>query len=105
MFKDLGWQKIESRMRDKRLIMVYKALHGQTPSYITDMFTPLNEIHEYSLRSTSSRNVFLEGGNTEYHRKSFSYLAAKEWNQLPGNVKESATLPTFKHLIKSSTCA
>ena len=85
-------------MRDN---MVYKSLNGKTPSYNTDMFTTLDKIHTHSLRSTTACNVFLEGGRTDYHKKRFSYLAAKEWNQLPRNVKEAKTLYTFKRFIKS----
>ena len=58
MFKDLGWQKIENRIRDKRLVMVYNSLNGKTPSYITDMFTTLDKIHTHYLRSTIIRKDF-----------------------------------------------
>ena len=101
LFKALNWKSIDVLLRSKRLCMVYKALNGLTPQYITDMFRFSAEVHQRALRSTSNNNIFLTGGRTEYHNRKFSCIAAKEWNQLPNECKSAMSLPVFKRLLKS----
>ena len=100
MFRNLKWKTFPNKLREKRLIMIYKSLHNEAPSYITDMFTPVECVHGHSLRSTTAGDLYIHGGKTEYHMKRFSYLAAKEWNQLTQTSKNAKSLYSFKRLIQ-----
>lgn len=66
------------------------------------MFRFSVEVHRRALRSTSSNSILLAGGRTEYHNKKFSYIAAKERNQLPHDCKKPAmAFPVFTRLLES----
>ena len=80
--------------------MVYKALNDLAPHYIADMFHFTNDVHHHSLRSTARNDLFLEGGSTQYHMNTFSYVAAKDWNELPIECRNANSVTSFKRLIK-----
>ena len=100
LFKTLNWSPLEKRLKCKRMTMLYKSLNGLAPQYLTDMFRHTNDVHYHSLRSTTRNNLFLEGGNTEFHNKTFSYVAAKDWNELSNQCKNANSLNIFKRYIQ-----
>ena len=100
LFSKLGWYTFEQRLKRKRLHLVYKALNDLCPHYMKDMFQYTSDVHNYALRSTSSSGLFLSRGDTEFHKKKFSYISAKEWNDLPPHVKAASSFTSFKRLIK-----
>ena len=101
LFEELGWKTFKEHVKRKRNVMTYKALNNLAPTYMKDMFTHTAEVHDYSLRSTSSRNLFIPRGASEYHRKRFRYLATMDWNKLPLKIKEAGTLNSFKCLLSN----
>ena len=100
LFNKLGWKTFLQSLKEKRLIMVFKSLNGHTPSYMRDMFKYTHSVHDHGLRSTSSQTLYISGGRTDFNNKRFSYIGAKEWNDLPNNIKSATTLNRFKALIK-----
>ena len=99
LFDELGWKTFDRHVKQKRMIMVYKIMNGLTPSYLKELFTPITEVHNHSLRSSSSNNFYITGGNTDYHRRRFNYIAAKEWNDLNPQIKSTTTLASFKEMV------
>lgn len=65
----------------KKIVMVYKSLHGFSP--LTRKKPLIIQTHTHGWWSTTSSVLFLNGGKTEFHRKVFSFIAAKQWNALP----------------------
>ena len=61
--------------------MVYKSLHGFTPTYMKEMFVYTFALH-------------MQRGKTEIHKKRFLYIGAKQWNELvlPSSLSEKLTL-------------
>ena len=100
LLKMLNWSPLEKRLKCKRMTMVYKSLNGLAPQYLANMFRHTNDIHCHSLRSTTCNNLFLEGGSTQFHNKTFSYVAAKEWNELSMQCKNANSLSSFKRYIQ-----
>lgn len=100
LFQRLGWHTFNERLNMKRLVMVYKSLHGLAPSYMKEMFEYTHDVHTYGLRSTTSSGLFLTGGKTEFHRKRFPHIAAKQWNALPNEIKNANSLSSFKRLVQ-----
>ncbi len=75
----------------------FKALHGSTPIYISDLFEEKDKI--YYLHSTVS--LMQPKCNTvTYGLNSFRYKGAKIWNDLPNKVYNSITLAEYKNQIK-----
>lgn len=102
LFSKLGWKTFSQSLKQKRLIMVYKSLNGLTPPYMRDMFEYTHSVHDHGLRSTSSLALYMSGDRTDFNNKRFSYIGAKEWNDLPNNIKSAANLNRFKALIKDT---
>ena len=100
LYRVLGWDSFTVRQKRKQAIMMYKSLNGLAPSYMKDMFTFNNEIHSHHLRSISSDNLYLQRGRTEVHKKRFSYIGAKVWNELPDYAKVASSLNKFKNILK-----
>ena len=46
LFKKLKWLPLQQRINFKAAIVVYKALNGLSPKYMTDLFTHQNQIKQ-----------------------------------------------------------
>ena len=96
MFQELQWLSFTKRIQYHTFIMMYKAFNGQTPTYITEMFTKVSEIHNRNLRSID-RVPFAK---TAYFENSFSVSGAKLWNSLPIETRGISDMNSFKNAIK-----
>ena len=54
MFEILGCQTIPKRLLYNKSVLVYKALNNLTPTYITNLLTPVSQTHSRSLRSSEN---------------------------------------------------
>ncbi len=91
ILQSLHWLPIKFRISYKILLLAYKALNDLAPAYLTNLLSRYNPT--CSLRSQNSGLLVVpriakatKGGRT------FSYLAPKDWNSLPDNVRGSDTL-------------
>ena len=57
MFNTLGWQTVTQRHNYNKAVLVYKALNDLTPSYISDLLTPVSQLHHRTLRSTTNGSL------------------------------------------------
>ena len=96
----LHWLPIHERISFKILLLVFKALHGLGPQYLTDMLKPYEPTR--SLRSQQQcllhipKTRLVTGGD-----RAFSALGPKLWNALPVDVKNCQTVDTFKKKLKT----
>ena len=91
-------------MNQRRILqsqcLLFKIINNLGPVYLRDIFT-LH--HEVSVRPTRTfdRNIYLPNTQvSSIHNKSFKFYAARIWNELPSDVKNSNTLGTFKRKVK-----
>ena len=101
LFFDLGWESLQSRRNNHKLVIFYKILHGLTPDYLFDIVPPpasptVRETARYNLR------------NSEHIRTSelaqicsltFFPSTIRAWNSLPNEVKEASSVAAFKHAL------
>uniref|UniRef100_A0A8P4K2R3 Reverse transcriptase domain-containing protein n=1 Tax=Dicentrarchus labrax TaxID=13489 RepID=A0A8P4K2R3_DICLA len=96
----LHWLPIKCRIEFKILLLTYKALHGQAPSYLKELIVPY-----YPTRTLRSLNAGLLVvpivSKSRTGARAFSYQAPLLWNQLPVVVWEADTLTTFKSRLKT----
>ena len=100
VLKNLHWLPIKSRITFKILLLTYKILNGQSPSYLTSLISSYKPVR--SLRS--SDHLLLRVPNVmtaTYGQRTFSYCAPKLWNSLPKSLKESETVTIFKKKLKT----
>ena len=96
----LHWLPVKERIQFKVLLLTWKALHSEAPTYIQDMLTPKK--HTRQLRSTS--DLLLEVPRTNlktYGDRAFAVYAPKLWNALPSFLKECETKDSFKTALKT----
>ena len=97
-FKRLSWLCISDRVKYFKLIHVFKVRHGLAPSYLSDRFKRVDDMHSYNTRG-SKRN-FSVSDETCNSLKSFSCTAVKVWNLLPSSLKELNSLAIFKSRLR-----
>ena len=101
MFRDLGWQSIENRLKYNKAILTYKALHDQTLEYVSKLLKPVSQTHGLNLRSSENGDLHMPLAQTALYSGAFSCSAPKLWNSLPQSVKNCDTPNSFKKSLKT----
>ena len=96
LFRQLGWLTFDERVRYRKGIIMYKALHNLAPTYLSNKFTYTHNIHSLDLRSATNQTLYVPKPNLEMYRKSLSYSGPKLWNTLPESVRNAPSLGSFK---------
>ena len=101
VLRDLHWLPVKFCIYDKILLLTYKAIHGLSPLYISEL------IQMYSpARSLRSANQMLLSSSSQpttkfYGSRIFYSSAPQLWNNLPLNIRQANSLISFKSLLKS----
>ena len=80
-------------------IFMYKYTHDQLPSLFQSIFNINSNIHTYPTRR--SNDFHLENPKTILAQKSIRHHGPDVWNTLPANLKQCATLNTYKASFKT----
>jgi len=94
LLKCLHWLPIKQRTAYKILLLVFKTLSGHAPDYIADLITV--HVPPRPLRSSSQRRLEVPQTNKYYGERTFMFAAAELWNNLPNEIRDSASLNMFK---------
>ncbi len=84
---ELGWKTLEERRVIHVNTMVFKCLKGKVPSYLSNVFVPVSELHCHRTRNSTVGNMVLPPPRTESGRRTFNFRGAQAWNNLPHNLK------------------
>ena len=96
---ELHWLPVEKRIILKILLLTYKALHSQAPTYISELMVPYKPVR--TLRSSSALFLKQHKYNFEnygYHQ--FQVSAPCLWNSLPKSIKSTSSVNCFKSKLK-----
>ena len=100
MLASLHWLPVKARIEFKILLLTYKALNDQAPSYLKELIVPY-----CPARTLRSQNAGLlvtpRISRSRMGGRAFSYQAPLLWNQLPVSVREVDTVSTFKSRLKT----
>ena len=99
VLRSLHWLPVCQRIDFKILLLVYKALNGLGPKYITDLLT--NYEPSRPLRSSGTGLLTVPRVRTKHGEAAFSYYAPYIWNKLPETCRSAATLSSFKSRLKT----
>ena len=106
MFDMLGWESLSDRNDYFKSLMMYKALNGLTPSYITDRFTKVSDRHSRDTRSASAGHLALplslNRRDTESFKFSFTFNGVNTWNSINPIIRNSTTVQSFKTQYKET---
>ncbi len=98
---ELHWLTVRQCILFKVLVIMYKAINGLAPPYITDLIN----IHtpSRSLRSSAKLQLSVPRyKTTTYRSRAFSRLAPAEFNKLPSDITLDPILSTFKSRLKTN---
>ena len=101
LFSELNLLTFTQRVQYHTCTMVYKALNGLAPEYISDVFTKVSESHVRNLRSVDNDLLRVPSSRTSYYENSFTISSAKLWNELPLDIRSISALNTFKNTLKA----
>ena len=97
---NLHWLPIKYRIAFKILLITYKALNNQAPSYIRDLLTPY--IPSRRLRSSTQDLLLIPRFNLKtYGARSYSVAAPTLWNTIPQDIRNSPSVSVFKNKLKT----
>ena len=97
---DLYWLPVSERIKFKILLLTFKALHQQSPTYIQDLIT--RYLPSRSLRSSSTLSLNPVSFNFKtYRSRAFSVSAPELWNKLPDDIRSCENRSLFKEKLKN----
>lgn len=99
VLRSLHWLPVCQRIDFKILLLVYKALNGLGPKYISDLL--LSYEPPRPLRSSGTGLLCVPRVRTKHGEAAFSFYAPHIWNKLPENCRSAATLSSFKSRLKT----
>jgi exonuclease III len=100
ILKNLHWLPIKQRIVFKIVTLTYRCLNGLAPPYLSELLVPY--LPTRSLRSSQSLLLKIPKTKTKsYGDRAFQNAAPKLWNNLPLSIRQSDTLNSFKHKLKS----
>jgi hypothetical protein len=97
--KSLHWLPVKERIEFKVLLIVYKALNGCAPDYISELLTPYHPNRPLRPRENMAL-CELRSNYESYGGRAFKISAPKLWNKLPKNIRDAKSVLSFKNLLK-----
>ena len=100
LLHELNWASVKERCDYFTAVMMFKAIDGLTPAYLTDSIVMASEAHDRNTRLTNSYDVHVPSHNSEILKRSFVYNGSVLWNSLRHEVKLADNVNTFKSMYK-----
>jgi hypothetical protein len=94
--RSLRLMTIQERRDYFMCILMFKAINGLAPSYLTDKIILNGDVNTYPVRSSHMHNVYLPFIKKDVYKNSFLCKGGQLWNNLPDAVKTSNSLHSFK---------
>ena len=93
LFKELGWVSLYQRWEFHKCLTVFRCLNGFCPSYLRKLINLNSEIHNHNTRRRN--NIHVNQISSRSGQRSFSFSAAKLYNDLSNTVKSSKSVRSF----------
>ncbi len=96
----LHWLPVFFRIQFKILLIVFKALNGHAPSYISNLI----HLHSTPRSLRSANKALLHVPRSRLKLKgdrAFAVAAPRLWNQLPPDIRSASSLFIFKSRLKT----
>ena len=96
LVKSLNLYNIRDRRDYFLTILMFKAIHGIAPTYLSDRIVMNFDVNGYDTRG-SDMDLYLPTIRKEVYRNSFMYMGGNLWNDLPEFIQNSTNIESFKH--------
>ena len=92
---------VKYRIEFKTLLIVFKGLHDQAPTYIQEMITP-SKSKRYSIRSNEERVLEVpKFKHDTFGKRAFAVYGPLAWNCLPKEIRLCDEIEAFKRNLKT----
>ena len=99
---DLHWLPIKARTEYKMLLLVYKTLTFNEPTYLKSHLNKLRLETNVIIRHTSDSHRLFEPRTTcKIGERTFKYCAPRLYNKLPNEMKTIPDIVIYKRKLKS----
>ena len=99
MLHDLGWQSLDGRRQDPRLVLFYKIINGLASVETEDILTPADSC---TRKNHSFKFKHLQA-NCDSYKYSFFPATISSWNNLPFGIEKVDSVEGFKLTLKEHT--
>ena len=93
-----GWNcnllNVKSFISFDQGVITYKVLHGLCPDNLRHKVVERSMIPDY--RTRTRRDLYIPKIRLEYAKTSFYFSGVKNWNDIPGSIREQDSLTCFK---------
>ena len=93
--KSIGFKILHQQRLQQLCIMMYKAGKKLVPSYLSETFTNINQIHDHNTRQCQF-NFALPKPKTNFMKKSFGYRGTLVLSNLSSEIKNSNSIDILK---------
>ena len=104
VLKQLYWLPLKAWIEHKLLTLTFKAVHGQAPSYLSELISRRPTLHP-GLRSNHSLLLTVPKITSRADKstadRAFSLCAPKLWNSLPEELRNCSSVETFEGKLKT----
>ena len=98
----LHWLRVPERVEYKVCLLVFKALHGMAPNYLSELCRPNAENTARSrLRSAACGDLQVPRRKTNFGSRAFAVAGPMFWNRLPPEIRANDSLQSFKSHLKT----
>ena len=94
-----NWLSVLNLIKYYKAVMTYKILNNLCPGSLHGKFTMRSQISAYETRNC--HDISIPKRNLEFPKRSFHYSAAKLWNEIPLEIRNSPTILAFKRKLKA----
>ena len=98
--KSLNWPTVAERFTYLTACMMFKAVNGITPNYISDNVTMARNMHDRHTRLSRSNDVHIPPHNSAILKRSFMYHGRVVSNNMSEDLKSLHCLSDFKKAYK-----
>lgn len=96
----LHWLPVKQRVEFKIALLVFKAVYGLSPVYLTNLLQ-IQPTRRYKLRSDDKELLFIPRSKSKSGDRAFTIAGPRIWNNIPLDIRLSANLETFKKNLKT----
>ena len=100
VLQKLHWLPVIHRIDFKVLMLTYKCLHGQAPTYLSDLLV-VTKPSRLTRSANATKLVEPRYNQEHYGKRAFSVAAPRLWNSLDVSVRNAPSLSSFKTQLKT----
>ena len=102
LLTETGWETLATRRKQHKLTLFYKMQNDLSPEYLASLVPPtVGSTSSYPLRK--SNDFYILHTYSQLYYNSFLPSLVREWNELPEQTRDSASLNIFKTRINPNT--